>query len=115
MIYIAQFFSAFLAALVISKSYSDLKRGQENIVMFIFWGITWIAIAGVAFFPGTIDWLIEKFGGQRTGLGTIFGLGLTFLFFVIYRVYIKADRIEKELSKFVRDLAIKSAEPKKEE
>ena len=110
MIILAQVFSAFLGSLVIAKSYSDLRRGKENIVMFIFWTSAWLGIVAIAFFPQIVNWLINNFGGQRTGLGTVFGLALTFLFFVLYRVYIKADRVEKEIHKLIREIAISERE-----
>lgn len=108
MIIVAQILSAFFAALVITKSYADLKRGRENIVMFLFWTAAWLVILGIAIYPNIINILIAKFGGQRTGMGTIFGLALTFLFFIMYRIYIKTDRVEKTLSKLVSDLSIKN-------
>lgn len=106
MIIIAQILSAFFAALVITKSYADLKRGRENIVMFLFWTTAWLVILGIAIYPNIVNILIAKFGGQRTGMGTIFGLALTVLFFIMYRIYIKADRVEKDMHKIIRDIAI---------
>src|SRR3989344_5309640 len=108
MIIIAQVLSAFFAALVITKSYADLKRGRENIVMFLFWTAAWLIILGIAIYPNVINILIAKFGGQRTGMGTIFGLALTFMFFIMYRIYIKADRVEKDMHKVISDLSIKN-------
>lgn len=108
MIVIAQVLSVFFAALVITKSYADLKRGRENIVMFLFWTSAWIVILGIAIYPDVVNIMIEKFGGQRTGMGTIFGLSLTVLFFIMYRIYIKTDRVEKTLHKLVSDLSIKN-------
>ena len=113
MIIIAQTLSAFFAALVVTKSYADLKRGRENIVMFLFWTVAWMIILGIAIYPNIINILIVRFGGQRTGMGTIFGLALTFLFFIMYRLYIKADRVEKDVHKLIRDIAILAENSKK--
>lgn len=70
--------------------------------------MAWIAVIVIALFPQIIIILIEKTGGERTGIGTIFGISLVFLFFVIYRIYLKAQRIEQQLQKLVRDMAIKN-------
>lgn len=106
MIYIIQAFAAFLAALVISKTWADFRRGSENLPIFIFWASAWVMITIVAFFPQLIDRFTVLLGGQIIGIGRIFGMALVFLFFVIYRVYVKADRIERELVGLVRDLAL---------
>lgn len=107
MIIIARIFASFLAALVIIKTYADFKRGKESLIVFLFWLIAWLLIVSIAFFPQIIEWLIKQLGGQRTGLGTVFGMALVFLFYVIYRIYLKADRIEKELTKLNRELALR--------
>jgi hypothetical protein len=48
------------------------------------------------------------FGGNRTGIGTVFGMGLIFVMFVSYRIYIKANRIEKNLNEISRKFALLS-------
>lgn len=107
MLIMVKVFSAILGFLVISKTFAELKRKRESLVMTIFWTLTWAVIMFIAFFPSIIDWLIRQFDGQGTGLGTFFGLGLTFLFFIIYRVYIKADRVERLLATLIREIAIR--------
>ena len=107
MIYIAKLISLFLGALVITKSFHDYKKGVENFTMFIFWNVAWITVIIVAIFPEIITSLIVKTGGQRTGIGTIFGMSLVFLFYVTYRVYLKAQKIEQDLQKLTRSIGLK--------
>ncbi len=109
MITFAQAFTAFFAALVATKSYADLKRGRENIVMFLFWVSTWIIIVFIAFYPNIVDLFFAKISG-RTGnsIATALAMGLTFVFFIIYRLYIKADRVEKTLHRLISELAIRN-------
>ena len=51
--------------------------------------------------------MIASFGGGRTGLGTFFGMGLVFLFFVVYRMYARVGRIEHNLTKTIQELALR--------
>ena len=104
---IAQIFSVLLASVAISKSYVDLRAKRESLSLFLFWTLTWIAIVGVALFPNIVQFLIASFGEGRTGLGTFFGMGLVFLYFIVYRIYTKLDRIEQKLTKVVQDLALR--------
>jgi hypothetical protein len=100
-------FSLVLAAIVISKSYVDFRAKVESLPILIFWIVTWIIIVVVALFPSIIDLLISSFGGGRTGLGTFFGIGLVFLFFIVYRMYMKIERLERNLVKTVQELALR--------
>jgi len=108
MITFAQAFTTFFAALVVTKSYADLKKGRENIVMFLFWVCSWAVIVFIAMYPAVVDLFFAKLSGETSDrVATALAMGLTFVFFVIYRLYIKADRVEKTLHKLVSELAIK--------
>jgi hypothetical protein len=100
-------FSLVLAAIAISKSYVDFRAKVESLPILVFWSVTWIMIVVVALFPSIIDLLISSFGGGRTGLGTFFGMGLVFLFFIVYRMYLKIERIERNLVKTIQEFALR--------
>ena|SRR5215475_2038249 len=104
---IAQFFSFLLASIAVSKSYVDLRAKRESLSLFLFWTITWVGIVGIAFNPKVVDYLISSFGEGRSGLGTFFGMGLVFLYFIVYRIYTKLDRIERKLTKVVQEVALR--------
>ena len=106
MIYLAQFFAALFAFLVITKTLVDYKKGRESRVMFLFWLLTWSIVLVVAFFPNFVNILINRFGLGKTGLGTIYGLGLVFVLFVLYRIYLKTNGVERDLNKLIRELAL---------
>ena len=106
-LFAAKIFAILLAGIAVSKSYVDLKARKESLQMFLFWLVAWTAIVLVALFPWIVDILINQFGGGRTGLGTFFGMGLVFLFFVVYRLYIKLERIEHTLIKTIQDMALR--------
>lgn len=93
--------------MVISKTYHDFKKGKESVTMFLFWTIAWAGIITISLFPEIVSDLLTLSQGQKIGTGTFLGMSIIFLFFVIYRVYIKADRIEKNLTEIVRQIATK--------
>ena len=103
----AKIFSVILASVSVSKSYVDLKGKRESLSLFLFWTITWAGIVFVALFPNVIDILITSFGGGRTGLGTVFGMGLVFLYFVVYRIYTKLENMHQKLTKIVQEIALR--------
>src|SRR5690242_6232355 len=96
---IAKVFSVLLASVAVSKSYVDLKAKRESLSLFLFWTVTWAGIVIVALFRSVVDVLISSFGEGQTGLGTFFGMALVFLYFIVYRIYTKLDRIEQKLTR----------------
>src|SRR3989442_12983147 len=105
-LFASKIFSLVLAAIAVSKSYVDFRGKVESLQIFIFWTVTWTTIVVIALFPSIIDALISSFGGGRTGLGTFFGMGLVFLFFLVYRMYVKVERINKKLAKTIQEFAL---------
>ena len=109
----AQIVGGILALIVLANSYDDYRRGKESLQIFLFWSAAAVVILIVTLFPGIIDTIMGTLGGQRTGLGTVFGLGLVFLFYLSYRIFVKADRVEKDITKLVQDLALKDLKKKR--
>jgi hypothetical protein len=104
---IVKVFSVALAAIAISKSYVDFRARMESVQMFLVWTLTWVTIVLVALFPSIVDIILEYSGSARVGLGTIFGMALVFVLFMVYRIYVKLERVEKNVTKMVQDLALK--------
>ena len=103
----AQVFSVILAAVAITKSYLGFRAKVESLQIFLFWVAAWIAIVVVALFPSIVDIAIAHFGSGRAGLGTFFGMALVFVFFVVYRMYLKLERIEQNLTKTIQEFALR--------
>ncbi len=104
---VAQVFSVVLALVAVSKSYVDFRARLESLSMFLFWIVTWTGIVAVALFPSLVDLLLRSWGRGGAGLGTFFGMGLVFLYFVVYRIYVKIERIEQNLTKTIQELALR--------
>jgi len=102
----AQVFATLLGILVLSRVYTDWKSKKESVVMTVFWAITWVGILLISFYPDLVTRIINLFGGERTGLGTVFGMGLVFVLYISYRVYVKSNRVEKALNKLIRKIAV---------
>jgi len=106
MIIIAKIFAAVFAIVVLSRSIVDYRDKKESLQMTVFWIVVWVTISAIAFFPILVDKTIEILGGNRTGLGTFLGMGLVFVMFVSYRIYVKANRVEKNVAKLSREIAL---------
>lgn len=99
-----------VAGTILSKTYFDFKKKRETLSMFLFWTITWLAVAVFAIWP-ELYFKAEKFlGGFGLGAGTFLGLVFVFILFISYRVYVKAHRLERQLRDLVMKLGLKEIE-----
>ena len=103
----SKIFSLLLALIALSKSYVDFRGRLESLSMFVFWTVTWTLIVAVALFPSLVDVLLSFSSTGRAGLGTFFGMALVFLYFVVYRIYVKLERIEQNLTKTIQEVALR--------
>ncbi|MBI4032668.1 DUF2304 family protein [Candidatus Berkelbacteria bacterium] len=103
---LAAVIATFFAALVIAKSFDEFRRGREPWPVFMAWFTMWSAVVVIAVFPELTDWVRERLFGPQSGLGTIFGIAIVLLLFLSYRIYLKAERVERTLNQLISDLAL---------
>lgn len=107
MILAAKALALILGIIAISKSYHDFRKKEEGLTMFLFWLTTWSAIIVVTLYPILIDKFNALVGDQGSSINTFLGASIVALFFVVYRIYIKAHRIERQLHTIVMKLGLK--------
>lgn len=109
MIIFARILSVILGLIVISKTYLDYKKKYDGATMFAFWVITWLIVIFLSIYPAAIEIINRKIGenGTGTGLNTFFGSAFVFLLFVTYRVYTKANRLERKIHDMVMKLGLR--------
>lgn len=72
-----------------------------------FWSILWLAVIIIVFIPGKTTALAKLLGMGR-GFDAMVFLSVIALFYGVYRLYIKANEQEKEITKLVKALALKN-------
>lgn len=107
MIIFVKIVSIMLAIAAISKTYLDYKKRRENIAMLIFWLAAWAAIIYVTLVPASFYQFVANLSNENIGLGTFVGLAFVFMFYITYRVYVKANRLEQKLKDVVMKIGIK--------
>jgi hypothetical protein len=105
--------ASIIGIIVISKSILDVREKQENWQVSLFWLLLFLAIIFVAFDPMIIESALVKLGKTSFTIGQIVGVGFVFVLYIVYRVYVKANRIEKQLNLLTRKIALLKLEKKK--
>ena len=86
-------FSLFALSRVILRTQDKSISFKESLL----WVIIWITIATFTIVPQATDKLSLLFGVGR-GVDTAFFLSIIFLFYIIFRLYIKIDELDKNIT-----------------
>ncbi|RMF55958.1 DUF2304 family protein [Candidatus Woesearchaeota archaeon] len=72
---------------------------------FVIWSVIWLLIILVAFVPGITGFFSKLFGVGR-GIDFMVYMSIIFLFYMTFRVYIKLEKIEQDITGIVREVAL---------
>lgn len=74
---------------------------------FIFWLIFWVLSAVLIISLKQIDKLVARLGFSGSGIEILLYLGIAVLFYFIFRLRLKLEKMERDVTKIVRDIALK--------
>jgi len=73
---------------------------------FILWTVFWLIVALIVIFPDITSYAANLVGVGR-GVDLVIYLSILILFYLVFRVLVKIDKLEKNITKIVRKDAIK--------
>ena len=109
---ILQIIVSVLVLAVLIKLVMDLKKGKITLNKFYLWALVWIALAVIVFFPGIVFFLASLIGIERARDLPIYA-AIIILFYIMFKISIKTERIEQEITTLVKNLALKKAKKSK--
>jgi hypothetical protein len=104
--HLVQFLFIVLAALFFYRAIANLKKKKITLKGFIFWACLWAIMIIVAISPGTTNFLSKILGIGR-GVDVAVYFSILLIFFLIYKIGIRLEKIEHEITKIVRQDALK--------
>jgi small membrane protein len=94
------------ALFAISRSYLRWKANNESLREFVLWIIVWSALVVIVFLPHVTQVPANILGIQR-GIDVVVYAGIIALFYSTYRIYSKIERIEQDITKLTREMALR--------
>ena len=86
-----------------------------SLYWYILWTLLWLAVIIVALLPQATDPLAQLVGVER-GADLLVYIAIVVLAYGLYRVLVRLEKVQKEITEVVRKVAIdKVQEPKKDE
>ena len=89
------------------KTYYDFRKKNESLTSVLLWFAVWLVVILVSVLPDPFSHLVERLNKEKIGIGTFVGLAFVFLLFIVYRLYLKCNRLEHKLKDLVTKIAIK--------
>mgnify|MGYP001578879198 CR=1 FL=1 len=95
------------ALFALSRAILRFKDRQLSFKWLLIWSVLWIGVIIAAIFPPVIA-VFAVFFGTRTADLVIF-IGLIFNFYLLFKFYIQLERMQQDITRLVRELALRSA------
>ena len=90
------------AVIKVAMRYKDKNISLQE---FILWTIFWFITAFLVLFPDITSYAANLVGVGR-GVDLVIYLAILILFYLMFRALVKLDKVEKEVTKVVRKVAL---------
>lgn len=96
----------------LSRVYLRFRERKLSSFAFIFWMAVWITGLIFLFFPDVLSGF-AKFVGIGRGVDVLLYTSIIVIFYLIFRIYVKLDDIEKQITALTRIIALKKEDSQK--
>lgn len=83
------------------------KNKQVSGIEFLFWLLFWVISGLVIAFIKEIDSIVAYLGFSASGINALLYLSVAVLFYLIFKLRLKLEKTEREITKIVREIALK--------
>ena len=102
-----QIIALLVIAFFLARIFKQRKNKQVSRTEFLFWIVFWFLSAMVIVFIKKIDTLVADLGFSAAGIDVLLYLSVAALFYLIFRLRVKLEKIDREITKIVREIALK--------
>ena len=102
-----QIIALIIIAFFLARLYWQKQKNHIGINEFVFWLIFWILGAMLIIGLKFIDRLVAYLGFSGTGIEVLLYLSVAILFYFVFRLRLKLEKIEKDITKLVKGIALK--------
>lgn len=93
----------------ISRVWLRYRDGAIGVFGTGLWSLLWLAIGGFVWWPSVTDFFAHTLGIGR-GVDALVYISIVGLFYGMFRIYVKMESLEHELTSLVRQLSLQDRE-----
>lgn len=109
-----QIFLILFALFAIFKVSRQYQRRRVSVHWFVVWTIFWLVVIAVAILPQATD-VVARYVGVERGADLLVYTAVVLLVYAMYRVFVRLERHDRELTELVRALSIEERRNKDNE
>lgn len=94
------------------RLYTRLRANELTVPEFVEWFLLWSAVAVVAMAPGVTSYAAALVGVGR-GADLVTYLSLLLVFYLVFKLFVRLEKLERLLTKLTRGLALKNSDDNK--
>lgn len=92
----------------LARTFRQWRQRRLSIVWALVWILFWVAVVGMVFLPNTTQVFADVLGVGR-GADLVIYISLVALFYLQFKLFTKIESVEQEISRLVREVALKEA------
>lgn len=96
-----------IIAFFLARLYWQKQKNYIGLNEFLFWLTFWILAAALIIALKFIDRLVAGLGFSGSGIEILLYLSVAALFYFVFRLRLKLEKIEKDITKIVEYIALK--------
>lgn len=90
----------------LSRLFWQKRKKQISGNEFVFWLIFWMTAAVAILLLKWLDRLVASLGFSGSGIEVMFYVGVVLLFYFVFRLRLRLEKIEKDITEIVKNTAI---------
>lgn len=108
MIYLQIIITLFVLA-ILFKLFKQKQKNKISLLSFIIWFLLWLAVLVVFWEPDTTTYLANVLGIGR-GADLVVYVSIIIIFYMLFRIFVRLNKMDSEITKAIREDAIKNVE-----
>lgn len=102
-----QIIALIVIAFFLARLFWQKQKNYIGFNEFLFWFIFWLVSAVLIISLKFIDKLVSGLGFSGSGIEVLLYLSVAILFYFVFRLRLKLEKIEKDITKIVKNIALK--------
>jgi len=107
--YLFQIFIVLFALFALARTWKQFRAGRLDRKKLAGWVLFWLIVGVVGVLPQTTE-MAARLVGVGRGVDLAIYVSLIALFYLVFRLYVKIEDVERDVTKLVRTIALKDSE-----